>query len=636
MSNRAGDSELPEQDHRAGPAAAENPESAGTAQGAESPESRRLSRRSFVTAAALATAVPVAAAAPAAAQSGPAAARRHSPVAPPAEPDFGPHVRVFDPSTPVAEIQAALDAAAAEQVPAEFGTGRYAFLFKPGTYDVDAQLGYYTSVAGLGLTPDEVTINGAVRVEGQPQPGGGDSALTNFWRSAENLAVVPAGGVNWWAVSQAAPLRRVHIRGQLFLFPRQGGFSSGGYIADSAVDGQVINASQQQWLTRDSSVGSWSNGVWNQVFAGVMGAPAQSFPDPPYTTLPTSPLSREKPFLYVDRSGGYRVFLPALRQDAVGTTWSGGATAGSSVPLDRFFIARPADSARTINRALSQGKHLLLTPGIYRLTDTIKVKWAGTVVLGLGYATLTPLRGVVPMTVADSRGVRIAGLLFDAGPVNSRVLLEIGGKHGGRTDPREPASVQDVFFRIGGAGPGRASTALVVNSDNVLLDHIWAWRADHGTGVGWTVNTADTGVVVNGDNVLATGLFVEHFQKYNVVWNGDRGRTVMFQNELPYDPPDQAAWSHHGVDGYAAYKVAEGVRHHEGWGLGSYCFFDVDPAIRTAHAFEAPDRPGVVFHDLLTVSLNGAGVIDHVINDTGGPAGGTATVPVNVVRYPAG
>jgi hypothetical protein len=600
----------------------------------------RISRRSFVAAAALATAVPVAGAAtPAAARSEPrtgAAAqvpyggRQHAP----AEPDFGPNVTVFDPSMPAARIQAALDAAAAEQVTAEFGTGRYAFLFKPGTYDVDAQLGYYTSVAGLGLSPDDVTINGAVRVEGQPQPGGGDSALTNFWRSAENLTVVPADGIHWWAVSQAAPLRRVHVRGQLFLFPRQGGFSSGGFIADSVIDGQVVNASQQQWLTRDSSVGGWSNAVWNQVFAGVSGAPAQSFPDPPYTTLPTSPLSREKPFLYVDETGGYRVFLPALRHDAVGVTWDRGPAAGSSVPLERFFVARPSDSARTINRALSQGKHLLLTPGVYRLTDTIRVKWAGTVVLGLGYATLTPLRGVVPMTVADPRGVRIAGLLFDAGPVSSRVLLEVGGKHRGRTDPREPASVQDVFFRIGGAGAGRAATALVVNSDHVLLDHVWAWRADHGTGVGWTVNTADTGVVVNGDHVLATGLFVEHFQQYNVVWNGDHGRTVMFQNELPYDPPDQAAYTHHGVAGYAAYKVADGVGHHEAWGLGSYCFFDVDPTIRTAHAFEAPRRPGVVFHDLLTVSLNGAGVIEHVINDVGGPAQGADTVPVDVVRYP--
>ena len=262
---------------------------------AQSPAGGKLGRRSFVAAVAIAAAVPIATAAtPASAHD---AGHGHGPSHPhqPAEPDFGPNVKVFSPDTPTAEIQAALDAAAAVQVPAEFGTGRFAFLFKPGTYNVDAQLGYYTSIAGLGLHPDDVTINGAVRVEGQDQPGGGDSALTNFWRSAENLAVVPTGDVDWWAVSQAAPLRRVHIRGQLFLFPRKGGFASGGYIADSLVDEQVLNASQQQWMTRNSTIGSWSNGVWNQVFSGVQGAPAQSFPSPPYTTLPTTPLSRESP-----------------------------------------------------------------------------------------------------------------------------------------------------------------------------------------------------------------------------------------------------------------------------------------------------------------------------------------------------
>jgi hypothetical protein len=618
---RAADSALPEPQPGHPRPARLRPHAAGERGG--------LSRRSLIATAAFAGVVPMAAAAT------PAAAHTPATPSPATQPDFGPNVTVFDPTMPAADIQAALDAATAVQVANEFGTQRYAFLFKPGTYDVDAQLGYYTSVAGLGLSPDDVTINGAVRVEGQPQPGGGDSALTNFWRSAENLAVVPTGGVNWWAVSQAAPLRRVHIRGQLFLFPRQGGFSSGGFIADSVVDGQVINASQQQWLTRDSAVGSWSNGVWNQVFAGVVGAPEQSFPNPPYTTLPTSPVSREKPFLYVDSAGRYRVFLPSLRHDAVGASWSGGTTAGSSIPIDRFFIAKPTDSVRAINRALAQGKHLILTPGVYRLTESIKVKWSGTVVLGLGFPTLIPVNGTVPMRVADVKGVRIAGLLFDAGKTDSPALLEVGSRRGGRTDPRDPTSLQDVFFRIGGAGAGKATTSLIVNSDNVLLDHIWAWRADHGTGVGWTVNTAETGVVVNGDDVLATGLFVEHYQKYNVIWNGERGRTVMFQNELPYDPPNQAAYGHHGVAGWAAYKVADSVRQHEGWGLGSYCFFNVDPTIHNAHSFEVPDRPGVRFHDLLTVSLNGDGVIDHVINDFGAAAQGSATVPVDVVSYPA-
>ena len=103
----------------------------------------------------------------------------------------------------------------------------------------------------------------------------------------------------------------------------------------------------------------------------------------------------------------------------------------------------------------------------------------------------------------------------------------------------------------------------------MVLDDIWAWRADHGTGVGWTQNTADTGLVVNGDDVDATGLFVEHYQKYEVVWNGEHGSVIFFQNEMPYDVPSQAAWrSTPTTDGYAAFKVAAGragVRRATAW-----------------------------------------------------------------------
>jgi hypothetical protein len=218
--------------------------------------------------------------------------------------------------------------------------------------------------------------------------------------------------------------------------------------------------------------------------------------------------------------------------------------------------------------------------------------------------------------------------------VNSPVLLQVGTEHAHKSDTANPTSIQDVFFRIGGATPGKATTSLVVNSDNVLLDDIWAWRADHGNGVGWTVNTADTGVIVNGDDVTAYGLFVEHYQKYQVIWKGENGRTIMFQNEMPYDPPNQAAWRQDDILGYAAYKVADSVETHEGWGLGSYCFFNVDPTIHATRGFEVPDAPGVKLHDLLTVSLGGVGVIDHVVNNTGAAAQGPGTVPVNLVSYP--
>ncbi|MFE7861391.1 coagulation factor 5/8 type domain-containing protein, partial [Streptomyces sp. NPDC057403] len=540
--------------------------------------------------------------------------------------DLGPNVLVFDPSTP--DIQARLDEVFRRQESAQFGTGRYALLFKPGTYHgLNAQLGFYTSIAGLGLSPDDTVINGDVTVDAG---WFGGNATQNFWRSAENLALVPANGTNRWAVAQAAPFRRMHVRGGLDLEPTGYGWASGGYIADSRIDGQVGPYSQQQWYTRDSAIGSWLNGVWNMVFSGVEGAPAQSFPNPPYTTLETTPVSREKPFLYVDRAGAFHVFLPAKRTAARGVTWGNGTPRGTSLPLSRFYVAKPGVSAATLNQALAQGLHLLLTPGIYHLDRPVQVNRPNTVVLGLGYATLIPDNGVTALRVADVDGVRLAGLLIDAGPVNSPTLLEVGPRGAHKDHSANPTTVQDVFVRIGGAGPGKATTSMVINSRHTIVDHTWVWRADHGDGVGWETNRADYGIVVNGDDVLCTGLFVEHFNKYDVQWYGQRGRTIFFQNEKAYDAPNQAAIQNGPVKGYAAYKVGDHVIAHEGWGLGSYCFYNVDPSIVQHHGFAAPDRPGVRFHDLLVVSLGGQGQYEHVINETGAPTSGTSTVPSTV------
>ncbi|QIB48088.1 coagulation factor 5/8 type domain-containing protein [Streptomyces aureoverticillatus] len=594
------------------------------------------SRRTVLGAAAASVPALLAVAGPAAA----AGAAQAEPAAAPAPPakkaprlpgggDLGPNVIVFEPST--GGIQAKLDEIFKKQERAQFGTGRYALLFKPGTYQgLNAQIGFYTSIAGLGLSPDDTTFNGDVTVDAGWFDG---NATQNFWRSAENLALIPVNGTNRWAVSQAAPFRRMHIRGGLNLAPTGYGWASGGYIADSRIDGEVGPYSQQQWYTRDSSVGGWRNAVWNMVFSGVEGAPAQSFPDPPYTTLQTTPLSREKPFLYVD-GAEYKVFLPELRTNARGVSWGNGTPRGTSVPLSRFYVARPGVSAATLNQALEEGLHLLLTPGIYHLDRTVEVRRADAVVLGLGYATLIPDNGVTAMKVADVDGVRLAGFLIDAGPVNSPTLLEVGPQGAAADHSANPVTVQDVFIRIGGAGPGKATTSMVVNSRHTIVDHTWVWRADHGDGVGWETNRADYGVRVNGSDVLATGLFVEHFNKYDVQWYGERGRTIFYQNEKAYDAPNQAAIQNGDIKGYAAYLVADSVNTHEAWGVGSYCYYNVDPGIVQHHGFAAPTKPGVKFHHLLVVSLGGKGQYERVINDTGAPTSGTDTIPSKVVSYP--
>ncbi|MDX2563227.1 discoidin domain-containing protein [Streptomyces sp. TX20-6-3] len=545
--------------------------------------------------------------------------------------DLGPNVHVFDPATP--GIQAKLDQVFQEQESAQFGSGRHAFLFKPGTYNgLNAQIGFYTQIAGLGLRPGDTTINGDVTVDAGWFNG---NATQNFWRGAEGLTLNPVNGTDRWAVSQASSFRRMHVKGGLNLAPNGYGWASGGYIADSKIDGQIGNYSQQQWYTRESTIGGWSNSVWNQTFSGVEGAPATSFPEPRYTTLDTTPVSREKPYLYLD-GNEYKVFAPAKRVNARGTSWANGAPQGESIPLNQFYVVKPGATAATINQALAQGLHLLFTPGVYHVDQTINVNRANTIVLGLGLATIIPDNGVTAMKVADVDGVRLAGFLIDAGPVNSPTLLELGPQNSSADHAANPTTVQDVYIRVGGAGAGKATTSVVVNSDDAIIDHTWVWRADHGEGVGWETNRADYGVRVNGDDVLATGLFVEHFNKYDVEWYGERGRTIFYQNEKAYDAPDQAAIQNGATKGYAAYRVDDSVNTHEAWGLGSYCNYNVDPNIRQDHGFKAPVKPGVKFHSLLVVSLGGMGHYNHVINDTGAstvPAG-TSTVPSTVVSFP--
>src|SRR5712691_161077 len=515
----------------------------------------------------------------------------------PAAPSLGSNVVIFDPSMSQSQVQAMFDAVSSQQVNNQFGTQRFALLFRPGTYGsasnpLALQMGYYMSLAGLGLSPNDVVINGAI--VSFNQCFGSCTGLNNFWRSLSNLtlnvhlpakppAYAPAPPENpfcansndLYAISQAAPIRRVHINGLFFLFDYcNTGFTSGGFIADSEFTGStVVNGSAQL--------------------------------------------------------------------NSSGTTWANGPTPGTSIPIGNFFVAQPADSAATINAAIHRGKNLILTPGIYKLDQPIDVTRPDSVVLGLGFPTLVPTNGNAAMTVASAEGMLMSGVLFDAGAVSSPVLLQVGAGHA-RSDNEasDPSVLSDVFFRVGGAAAGKVTTALVVNSNNVILDDIWSWRADHGNGVGWTSNTADTGVIVNGDNATAYGLFVEHYQKFNVIWNGNGGTDIFFQNEMPYDVPSQAAWMEApGVDGYAAFKVGDGVTSFHGYGMGTYSFFNKDIDIFAANGFEVPATlPAGSLHDIFTLFLDkvhGKGGILNVINNTGGPSTiANPDVVVAVVSYP--
>jgi hypothetical protein len=529
---------------------------------------------------------------------------------------LGENVFVFEPSMEMKDVQAVIDTIFARQSArrSEFSTNRYALLFRPGKYNLDVKVDYYMQVIGLGESPEDVVITGAVR----SNTTHGNSVLTNFWRSVENLTVIPADNSTMvWGVSQAAPLRRVHIKGNLQLFDK--GYASGGFLADSKVDDTITSGPQQQWFTRNSEIGKWSGGNWNMMFVGVPGAPEENWPELPYTTINEVPVMREKPFLAFDEKG-FSVKIPGLKKNSAGPDWINGVKAEKTLRLDKFYIARPdVDNSESINAALKKGMNLLITPGRYFLNESLKVTRPGTVIMGIGLATLIPENGKPAMEISDVNGVLVCGLTIDAGKIFSEKLFEVGKPGAQKSHASNPVFLYDIFFRVGGPAEGSATSCMVINSRDVCVDHIWLWRADHGNGVGWDKNRGANGLIVNGDNVTVYGLFNEHFQEYQTLWNGNNGRVYFYQSEMPYDPPAADAWKHDGINGYASYKVSDHVKNHEAWGLGIYNVFYNAPVI-VDNAIETPVSIEDKIHHKIIFWLNGnkESIVKSIINGKGG------------------
>jgi len=529
---------------------------------------------------------------------------------------LGGNVLVFEAGMDMKEIQRVIDYIYNRQAQgkSEFSKDRYALVFKPGKYTLDIKVGYYMQVLGLGESPEDVVIIGAVR----SMTTHDNNVLTNFWRSAENLTVIPStDSTNIWGVSQAAPMRRVYIKGNLQLFDK--GYASGGFLADSKIDGIVTSGPQQQWFSRNTQWGKWSGGSWNMMFVGVPDAPSENWPAKPFTTIKETPIIREKPYIIFNHNE-FNVKIPELKKNSIGPGWLNNAKDKKSLHLNEFYIVKPGiDNSESINSALEKGKNLLFTPGIYPLDNSLRITHKGTVVMGIGMPSLMPMKGNSVLEISDVDGVTICGLLIDAGNLRSETLLQVGEPGSGRSHETDPSFLYDIFFRVGGPAQGSTSNCMTINSQNVVADHIWLWRADHGNGVGWNKNRCANGLIVNGDDVTVYGLFNEHFQEYQTLWNGNNGRVYFYQSEMPYDPPTANAWKHDGVNGYASYKVSGNVKSHEAWGIGIYNVF-FDAPVVVDNAIETPSTLENKIHHKIIYWLDGNknSFVKSIINGKGG------------------
>ena len=520
---------------------------------------------------------------------------------------FGENVYVFAPTDDPVEVRSAINSVYSKMESAHFTNERYAFFFKSGTYDknISLRVPFFTTFAGLGASQDDTTL-GAINCEGDWN----HTSLVNFWRGVENLTLV---NTSKWAVSQGTYLRSVHVKGNLYLYDtsESGDYltASGGFLANSRVDGTVYSGSQQQWFSRNSEIGKWEGGVWNMVFAGVKNAPQGSV----YTSVDSLPILREKPYLVFENEN-YALKVPALKYNSANYEQVSG---DRTITFDNiYFASADRDNAASVNANIASGKHIVFLPGVYELEAPIVVNREDTVLLGTGLATLVSNKGTSCLEIGNVDGVTVAGLLFDAGTKATSTLVKVGNGSGSHTN--NPIFLYDCFFRVGGNVKENtfAEISLEINANECVTDNIWLWRADHGNGVGWDNNNGDFGAVVNGDNVICYGLFAEHYKKNNVLWNGNGGYVAFYQSEIAYDVPSNERWANNGNKGFASFEVSSDVTQFTAFGMGIYSNFWID-GIELDCALRVPSGSGIRLTYVCAFAMSSKGRVNNVINNDG-------------------
>ncbi|MBW1657830.1 hypothetical protein [Flavobacterium quisquiliarum] len=540
----------------------------------------------------------------------------------------------------------------------EWTTKRQAYYFKPNvngqTYDSGGsgsassvesnsiELGFYSHIGGLGKVPSAVKLGSIFT---RPHLSGGANATCTFWRSIENLTVMRDFA---WTVSQSTSARRMLLESTSKYISDIGNtnfWGSGGFIADTHYASSRPNwGGQQQWYTRNAVFPSGSDvmgGSYNMVWQGCVNPPQADDVNSP---ISTTPIIREKPFLFLDDDGEYKIFVPAWQKDRVGVSWSSTDMGEGEIQdlLTNWYVTKAGDTDVEINVALKAGKNIFFTPGHYSLNAPIQVNRKDAMLLGAGIAsvTLEPTeKNTWGCIYADDKdGIIIAGLLMDS--FNSTTYqIRIGNEVVKADHSADPILLSDITCRVGGVQSKniQIQVSMQINSNNVVGDHFWLWRADHGSQKGgdlrWTRDRCKNGLIVTGNDVTLYGLFTEHYQEYEVLWLGERGRTFFFQNEPPYDAPNQASWSSQDgrVEGYAAFKVANRVKEHHSIGMGSYAVFTgTDGKVNKKNGFEAPNSLNVKLEKMCITRFAGPGNIQNVVNSTGGS---TATGAKRVTSY---
>jgi hypothetical protein len=585
-----------------------------------------------------------------------------APITSPTNP-FGSNVTIFTPSESLSTINAALNATSSTP---------HEFFFLPGTYGsasatpatattsntIQASVGRNAIVAGLGASPCDVVINGALDIT--------NDGLGIRPSELENLTINPietgdAADTLTWFTSQNATIRRVNLLGNLNAdlntvpqgpctnpcsspqtLNAYAGAANGFEIANSNITGDIIDPNGENTLgnagensnedlyIQDSHIGGFEGFGVDMVFSGDTGnVPANDFgpatqsrPPGDIDVIKTASVIRESPFVYY-RNGQFYVFDPNVQFNQRGYDW-GLENTGRSLPLSDFYIANSStDTAETLNAALARRQDVLLGPGNYTLDEALTVPKPDEMVFGLGESTLTADNGTPTVVVNDAAtGAILAGFTANGSgstiPADQIVIGNRPNATGWRTDP---TTLTDI------SSSSNATTDELINQNYVLQNQAEIQSSGGGTytDAQWAAANNDYGAVINGDGVTWEGIWLEHFKMTEATWNGQGGQVVFLENELPFTPPitsntvPPTSWELNGsFDGYPSLAVSPRVTSFTLSGMQSWSRFDAGCYCLVTSLITTPVRRHVTFHDLFSGLILGS--------SAGGAAATGATV----------
>lgn len=584
-----------------------------------------------------------------------------------------------------------------ERQAGHFSNQRVVVFFRPGKYeDINFPVGYWTQVLGLGETPSDVEFTGSLGVYCLPantdNPDVG--SLDTFWRSAENFTsnssfvvdedgrpcvpVVKDGHVRTsltppyanenlyptaalkedpcprqgmlWAVSQAAPLRRIRTNHNLHL-SLGNNCASGGFMSNIQVGGYLLFGSQQQFCVRNCAAPKQSGGAWSMVMMGCdtdAGDREDWIGSKPKNVVceshPEDGAIIEKPFLFLDKDNVLYLGIPKVEYGVNGINHTA-MSANDKVPVDnklRVRVFSPHESFADLQAAADKGVHIILSPGIYSWGETLVISRHNQVVLGLGMATIqAPGDGSPCIHVrSQTQGVRLSGLSMEASVISKFIytgstLLTWGEpddihRKVGKDYVANPSVMHDLYCFVGGRRTERTvkvECMVKIYSSHVIGDNLWLWRADHTKLMEaeppnkpelseYHVSIegecqCETGLEVYGNFVTFYGLAVEHTSGDMTAWHGRQGRVYFYQSELPYDVLG-ANYSKQTT----GYRVHAGADHHLAKGVGVYSYFRDCPNVHVKSAIAHHALFGK-YENVFTVWLNGFSGIESIINESG-------------------